>query len=255
MTYTENSVPINLNFKRWWVYWFWDENFKYNEENGCLEWIKSVNRMGYGRTSMNGIQYFAHRIAYALYYQEDPGDKLVMHLCDNPRCSNPFHLTLGTHDDNSKDMVRKGRSQTGDRHWSRRNLPEEIRAKWRAMGKAQAARMNGENHPATVLTADKVRKIKSRSANGESNKELAKAFGVTHSNISAIILGKSWGHIEVEPRSKDDKWSPKLTLDQVKEIRAKYDAGQSKASLAREFGMSEGAIFKVAKRISHKNVK
>lgn len=40
--------------------------------------------------------------------------KVVMHLCDNPRCIEPTHLALGTNSENMLDAKKKGR--LGGRH-------------------------------------------------------------------------------------------------------------------------------------------
>lgn len=71
---------------------------------------------GYGNIRIDGSNYTAHRIAYALHYGEDPGPFFVRHKCDNPPCVNPEHLELGTPRDNSGDMVRRGRSAKGMRN-------------------------------------------------------------------------------------------------------------------------------------------
>lgn len=50
-----------------------------------------------------------HRFSWILANRRDIPDGLfVMHSCDNKRCVNPAHLSLGTSSDNTKDAVDKG---------------------------------------------------------------------------------------------------------------------------------------------------
>ena len=60
---TKWTPAINLSqltLKRWWIDWFWTENFQINEETGCWEWIGSrLTKHGYGRVSINNRSYFA----------------------------------------------------------------------------------------------------------------------------------------------------------------------------------------------------
>lgn len=67
----------------------------------------------------NGKRTSLHRCEYArltgLSWAQMAG-KVVMHLCDNPACAEPSHLTLDTQSANLLDMRTKGRDdRTGDR--------------------------------------------------------------------------------------------------------------------------------------------
>lgn len=82
----------------------------------CWLWTGELRR-GYGLFTIRRTaeqkqrKVYAHRIAYAWHHQVDISrDLFVMHACDNPKCVNPAHLRLGTHKDNMRDMVAKGRS-------------------------------------------------------------------------------------------------------------------------------------------------
>jgi len=80
------------------------------QPNGCIEWINSVDRWGYGRIRFGGKTVGTHRAAYVLAYGPIPEGLLVRHSCDNPPCCNPEHLLLGTVQDNVDDRVARNRS-------------------------------------------------------------------------------------------------------------------------------------------------
>lgn len=83
---------------------------------GCWRWAGSKDRWGYGRLARGKKRdgmVGAHRAALELSGVRVPDEMCVLHECDQPDCVNPSHLSLGTHLDNARDKVRKGRAKGG----------------------------------------------------------------------------------------------------------------------------------------------
>jgi hypothetical protein len=120
---------------------------------------------GYGNTSIGIYPARAHRVSYEIFVGEIPIGLCVLHKCDNPPCVNPNHLFVGTNADNAKDMSEKGRSRYGTR----------------------------SNH--AKLTDDDVISIRRLFIEGVERSTLSERFKVDYSNISCILLNKTWKHI------------------------------------------------------------
>lgn len=86
---------------------------------GCWLWAgcRSRNLDGSFRASFRGPgnSRSASRMAYALFKGDVKGDALVLHSCDNGLCVNPDHLRLGSHKENTGDMLARGRGMLGVR--------------------------------------------------------------------------------------------------------------------------------------------
>lgn len=148
---------------------FWS---KVRKTDGCWLWTAYKTRTGYGKIRRGEKLVSAHRVSWELHNGPIPEGLCVLHECDNPACVNPAHLFLGTQVDNVADMVSKGRQRA----------PEGA-----SVGTAKLA-------PAQVL------EIRSRQGQGQSQRALAREFGVSKSQIGNILSGSFWRHL-VTPRT------------------------------------------------------
>ncbi len=119
----------------------------------------------------------AHRIAFELANGPIPAGLLVLHSCDNRKCVNPAHLRCGTHLDNAADRNSRGRQATGDRITRNKHIPR------------------GSEHREAKLSESQVLDIRSRHADGESSRCLARKFSMSHMNIRRIVNRVTWKHI------------------------------------------------------------
>ena len=135
-----------------------------SSQNGCWEWtghkLNGYGQIGLGRRE-HGIAY-THVLAWIIDNgREPPSGHLVCHKCDNPACCNPDHLFLGTHKDNTQDMIFKKRHSYGEKH-------------------------------ATKLTQEDVVWIKRLAARGDTQAWIAERYSVSTSMIGHIVRGERW---------------------------------------------------------------
>jgi hypothetical protein len=139
-------------------------------QRGCWEWSGAKNKRGYGRLTVHGSWWAAHRYAYSAFVGPIPPGLLVLHRCDNPSCVNTAHLFLGTQKDNMRDMAEKGR-------WNGAILP-------------------GERNGRAVLTAATVGRARSLAvAIGirPAARVISREIGVSEHTLRNAIRGKTWG--------------------------------------------------------------
>jgi hypothetical protein len=149
---------------------------KVDRSGDCWIWLGSVSKDGYGRISIgNGARDGVHRVAYASVHGPIPDGMHVLHNCpggDNPRCVNPDHLWLGTHAENMRDKVAKGRQPRG----------------------ASGTYATGERVNGAKLRAAEVIEIRNLYPTWTC-RHLAFLFGVSKTQIAHIIEGRYWKSI------------------------------------------------------------
>lgn len=141
---------------------FWS---RVDKSGDCWLWTAGVDGSGYGLTKWADKTIGAHKLAYILTNGELPEGREVCHRCDNPPCCNPEHLFAGTHLENMRDCVAKGRL-------------------------TPPRRLYGDQNPLAKLSDQEVEIIKHRAASGERQTTLAKEFNVSNGLICMVLKGQ-----------------------------------------------------------------
>lgn len=132
--------------------------FYVDGDSGCWIWERALTH-GYGQLTVNGRNYRAHRLMYALVNKKSETDlNFICHTCDRRACINPAHLYEGDAASNARDRY---------------------------------ARTGGYK-----LTADIVREIRKRKEQEQlSTWELAAIYGVSPEYMWRVLTNKVWRDI------------------------------------------------------------
>jgi hypothetical protein len=200
---------------------FWE---KVDKSDGCWLWTGATSDRGYGSVNTGGRHgptRSTHRVAWELTHGPIPKGMVVCHSCDNPPCVRPDHLFLGTQRANLRDAAAKNRT------------------------------MRGEDHVFHRLTEAQVLAIRRRHAEGTSQADLAREYGLHHQHVRNIVVGRNWRHLPISTNlgrigdRGERHRSAKLTAEKVRAIRADPRVNHI---LATEYGVSDMAISNVKRR-------
>lgn len=135
----------------------------------CWVWMGGCDTRGYGQMKIRNSRKAerVHRRVWEMeHLKKIPKGMLVLHRCDNSLCVRPDHLYIGTHADNSRDAVKRGRSS------------------------------RGEHRPGAKLTEKLVKAMRRRATWGWSYPRIGEWAGVNTSTARNVCVNKSWKHVE-----------------------------------------------------------
>lgn len=141
----------------------------------CWVWVGRRNPKGYGQCSVRDEEWLAHRLSWAMANGPIPSGALILHHCDNPPCVRPDHLYAGTHSDNTRDMLARGRTA------------HLVGPPLAYRGRSAFVR--------TKLTPESVRQMRADRSGGMSERALASKFGVGVATAHAVVSGESWSDV------------------------------------------------------------
>lgn len=163
--------------------------------SGCWLWLGACHARGYGVIRIDRRTKRAHRVMYEIAKGVClTSDVDVCHRCDVRCCVNPDHLFVGSRAENMRDCSNKGRIV----------LPI----------------LSGDRCPNSRLTSEQVLAI--RDDKQQSNRALARKYGVDKGTIACIRDGRTWSDMAKGTARETEEWagvSPRAAIPNRVKLR------------------------------------
>jgi hypothetical protein len=179
----------------------------------CWEWTGAFFLTGYGQLTKSRYgEWSTHRWSYRHFKGDIPEGSLIRHQCDNRKCVNPDHLSIGVSKDNIVDMIERnpkacGRKLTledgveirrirltdklsydaiATRYDCNRRTIEKI-----CCGKRHGATDTREQIKAsqTLVSQERLTNIQRFRAEGMTYKDISERLGISQATICCILKG------------------------------------------------------------------
>jgi len=205
---------------------FWSKVAIVDDDGSCWEWRRGRHPDEYGmfqwRAPGDPKSRAHHASRVAMYLTSSVMPEIARHTCDNPPCCRPSHLVDGSHIDNARDRVERGR----------------------AKGKVD---QRGERNDSAVLTDEVVVEARRRARAGQGHDTIAAEMGFQRATLSLAIRGKTWAHLDtIEAPLPGRPGGTRLTEDDVRAIRLAREEDVPLAALATRYGITKSAISHIA---------
>lgn len=143
---------------------FVENNIRRHNSDECLIW-PFASQHGYGVVQYEGKMTKVHRVACRIFNGPPPTpEHEVAHNCNVSLCCNGRHTRWATHAENEDDKKKFG------------------------------TRPRGEKHGRTLLSEYQVREMFALKGT-DTQRNIAKRFGVSFNIVNGIFTGRNWSHI------------------------------------------------------------
>lgn len=172
---------------------------------------------------------YIHSLILLSFVGEKPHNMVCCHLDDNPKNNRLDNIKWDTQKNNIKQAVDNG------------NIA------------------HGERHPCTFITEEEVVSIRELISSGEKSSVVAKKFNISRLLVNRIASGSSWKYAAGPVFKRDstkgaNNGLAKLNDAQVKEIKIRFNKGESSYKLSLEFGISSSVILRICRGETWKHI-